>query len=433
MNLYDIITKKKRSEALTKEEIDFVVSGYTKGEVADYQMSALLMAICINGMNEEETFNLTISMRDSGDILDLSEIDGIKVDKHSTGGVGDKISLILSPMLAALGVKVAKMSGRGLGHTGGTIDKLESIKGFTTTLSRDEFLYNVNNIGMAIAGQSANLAPADKKIYALRDVTATVDCIPLIASSIMSKKLASGADAIVLDVKCGNGAFMKTEEEAKRLAQAMVSIGRMAGKKISAVITDMNEPLGSHIGNGLEVAEVIETLKGNGNRDILEVTYALGSEMLIFAKKANTKEEARNMLENTIADGSAYEKFTDFVKAQKGDISYITSPEKLVKASVIKELKSNACGYISELDTENIGRAVQILGGGRSKKDDIIDMSVGLIINKKTGSYVKSKDTIFTLYGNDKIKVAEAIKKLEKSVKITAQKPCETSLIKEVI
>lgn len=433
MNLYDIITKKKRSEALTKEEIDFVVSGYTKGEVADYQMSALLMAICINGMNEEETFNLTISMRDSGDILDLSEIDGIKVDKHSTGGVGDKISLILSPMLAALGVKVAKMSGRGLGHTGGTIDKLESIKGFTTTLSRDEFLYNVNNIGMAIAGQSANLAPADKKIYALRDVTATVDCIPLIASSIMSKKLASGADAIVLDVKCGNGAFMKTEEEAKRLAQAMVSIGRMAGKKISAVITDMNEPLGSHIGNGLEVAEVIETLKGNGNRDILEVTYALGSEMLIFAKKANTKEEARNMLENTIADGSAYEKFTEFVKAQKGDISYITSPEKLVKASVIKELKANACGYISELDTENIGRAVQILGGGRSKKDDIIDMSVGLIINKKTGSYVKSEDTIFTLYGNDKIKVAEAIKKLEKSVKITAQKPCETSLIKEVI
>ncbi|MDE6209697.1 MAG: pyrimidine-nucleoside phosphorylase [Lachnospiraceae bacterium] len=433
MNLYDIITKKKRSEALTKEEIDFVVSGYTNGEVADYQMSALLMAICINGMNEEETFNLTISMRDSGDILDLSEIDGIKVDKHSTGGVGDKISLILSPMLAALGVKVAKMSGRGLGHTGGTIDKLESIKGFTTTLSRDEFLYNVNNIGMAIAGQSANLAPADKKIYALRDVTATVDCIPLIASSIMSKKLASGADAIVLDVKCGNGAFMKTEEEAKRLAQAMVSIGRMAGKKISAVITDMNEPLGSHIGNGLEVAEVIETLKGNGNRDILEVTYALGSEMLIFAKKANTKEEARNMLENTIADGSAYEKFTEFVKAQKGDISYITSPEKLVNASVIKELKAKACGYISELDTENIGRAVQILGGGRSKKDDIIDMSVGLIINKKTGSYVKSEDTIFTLYGNDKIKVAEAIKKLEKSVKITAQKPCETSLIKEVI
>ena len=433
MNLYDIITKKKRSEALTKEEIDFVVSGYTNGEVADYQMSALLMAICINGMNEEETFNLTISMRDSGDILDLSEIDGIKVDKHSTGGVGDKISLILSPMLAALGVKVAKMSGRGLGHTGGTIDKLESIKGFTTTLSRDEFLYNVNNIGMAIAGQSANLAPADKKIYALRDVTATVDCIPLIASSIMSKKLASGADAIVLDVKCGNGAFMKTEEEAKRLAQAMVSIGRMAGKKISAVITDMNEPLGSHIGNGLEVAEVIETLKGNGNRDILEVTYALGSEMLIFAKKANTKEEARNMLENTIADGSAYEKFTEFVKAQKGDISYITSPEKLVNASVIKELKAKACGYISELDTENIGRAVQILGGGRSKKDDIIDMSVGLIINKKTGSYVESEDTIFTLYGNDKIKVAEAIKKLEKSVKITVQKPNETSLIKEVI
>lgn len=433
MNLYDIITKKKRSEALTKEEIDFIVSGYTKEEIADYQMSALLMAICINGMNEEETFNLTIAMRDSGDILDLSEIQGIKVDKHSTGGVGDKISLILSPMLASLGVKVAKMSGRGLGHTGGTIDKLESIKGFTTTLSYNEFLHNVNNIGMAIAGQSANLAPADKKIYALRDVTATVDSIPLIASSIMSKKLASGADAIVLDVKCGNGAFMKTAEEAKRLARAMVSIGKMAGKKMSAVITDMNEPLGTHIGNGLEVVEAIETLKGYGNRDVLEVTYALGSEMLIFANKANTKEQARNMLENTITDGSAYERFVEFVKAQKGDISYITNPEKLVSASIIKELNAKADGYISELDTENIGRAVQILGGGRSKKDDVIDMSVGVVINKKTGSYVKSEDTILTLYGNDKGKVSEALKMLEKSVKITLQKPCKTTLIKEVL
>lgn len=433
MNIYDIISKKKYGKILSKDEIEYVIDGYTKGKVADYQMSALLMAICINGMNDEETFNLTMAMRDSGDVLRLDEIDGIKVDKHSTGGVGDKISLILSPMLAALGVKVAKMSGRGLGHTGGTIDKLESIKGFSTMLTKQQFINNVNEIGMAIAGQSANLAPADKKIYALRDVTATVDSIPLIASSIMSKKLASGADAIVLDVKCGNGAFMKDFDSALKLAETMVSIGKMAGKEMAAVITDMNEPLGTHIGNALEIVEVINTLRGNGNDGVLKVTYALGTKMLLFAKKAKNEEEAAKLLENTVKDGSALKKFTEFVALQGGDIEYIFNTEKLINANIVCDILSDREGYVTDIMTEEIGRAVQILGGGREKKEDIIDESVGVVINKKIGDYVKCNDVIFNIYGNDEAKVKEAIKKLEKSVVFGNEKPNKPKVIKAVI
>lgn len=433
MNIYDIISKKKYRRSLNEEEIRFAINGYVNGEIADYQMSALLMAICINGMTDEETFSLTKAMRDSGDILKLDEIDGIKVDKHSTGGVGDKISLILSPMLAALGVKVSKMSGRGLGHTGGTIDKLESIKGFSTTLSKEQFINNVNGIGMAIAGQSANLAPADKKIYALRDVTATVDSIPLIASSIMSKKLASGADAIVLDVKCGNGAFMKDIDNAKKLASTMVSIGKKAQKEMAAVITDMNQPLGTHIGNGLEIVEVIETLKGNGNEDILAVTYSLGTKMLLFAKKAKDEACALKMLKSTIDNGSALEKFTDFVALQGGDTEYILNPQKLIDVKIIKKVTSNQTGYISEILTEEIGRAVQILGGGREKKEDKIDHSVGVIISKKLGDYIELGETIFEIYGNDADKVSKAFEKLENSIKIGDKKINKPDIIKAVI
>ena len=296
MRMYDLINKKKKGEALTKEEIEFMITGFTNGEIPDYQMSAMMMAICFQGMNDEETLNLTLAMRDSGDVLDLSEIEGIKVDKHSTGGVGDKTSLVLAPMVAALGIPVAKMSGRGLGHTGGTIDKLECFPGFSTSLTEEQFYQNVNQVKMAIMGQTANLAPADKKLYALRDVTATVDQLSLIASSIMSKKLAAGADAIVLDVKTGNGAFMKTEEDAVALAKEMVKIGKNAGKKIAAVVTDMDQPLGNAVGNVLEVKEAILALNGLGPKDFMEVVYALGTQMVLFAEKAKTKEEARTML-----------------------------------------------------------------------------------------------------------------------------------------
>lgn len=433
MKVYDILEKKKRKLSLTKEEIDFIVQEYTKGSIPDYQMSALLMAICINGMNDEETFNLTIAMKNSGDVLDLSKIEGIKVDKHSTGGVGDKISLILSPMLAALGVKIAKMSGRGLGHTGGTIDKLESIEGFTTSLSYQEFIDNVNNIGMAIASQTANLTPADKKIYALRDVTATVDCIPLIASSIMSKKLASGADAIVLDVKCGNGAFMKNEEEAEKLAKTMVSIGRQAGKNISAIVTDMNQPLGTHIGNALEVVEAIETLKGNGNSDVLEVTYALGVKMIMFSGIAKTEEEALSMLKEVIENKKAYNKFIDFIKSQKGNPEDVLHPERLITARLIKNIAASDSGYISYIDTESVGKAVQILGGGRETKISEIDKAVGVVINKKLGNYVEKGDVVFKVYGNDEIKVEEAANKLMSAIAFSNNEILVPKIIKKII
>lgn len=412
MRVYDIIMKKRNGSLLTKEEIDFIVEGYTNGTIPDYQVSALLMAIYFKGMNEEETLNLTMAMANSGEILDLSEIEGIKVDKHSTGGVGDKTSLVLGPMVAALGIPVAKMSGRGLGHTGGTIDKLESFPGFSTKLTTGEFIQQVNSIKMAIVGQTANLAPADKKIYALRDVTATVDNISLIASSIMSKKIASGADAIVLDVKSGSGAFMKEEADAMRLAQEMVRIGKGAGRETIAIISDMDEPLGFAIGNVLEVREAIETLNGKGSKELLELALALGSYMVLCAKKAQNVHEARTMLIKTIEDKSARDKLADFVKAQGGDEGSVYDVSLLPKASLIKEVYVRDDGFVQHIDTEEIGKITLLLGGGRETKESEIDLTVGVVLHKKVGDRVVTGETIASVYANDEEKMEVAMERL---------------------
>lgn len=409
MRMYDLINKKKNKEKLSKDEIDFIINGYTKGEIPDYQVSALLMAICLNGMEDEETVALTMAMAHSGDMIDLSSIDGIKVDKHSTGGVGDKTSLVLSPMVASLGVPIAKMSGRGLGHTGGTIDKLESFPGFSTSLPTDVFMENVNTVKMAINGQTANLAPADKLLYALRDVTATVDNISLIASSIMSKKLASGADVIVLDVKTGSGAFMKTLEDSIALAEEMVKIGNGAGRKTYAIISDMNQPLGRAVGNILEVEEAIKTLQGNGPEDLYEVATALASYMLIGANKAKTVEEAKTMLDETIKNGTALKKFSEFVRAQGGDDAAVFDTNLFPKADLKKEVFAPKDGYISNIHTDEIGMVSLTLGGGRETKESEIDLTVGVMIEKKLGDYVKTGDILAVLYANDekKLKAAE--------------------------
>ena len=408
MRMYDIIDKKKRGNILTKDEIDFVIEGFTKGSIPDYQMSAFLMAVWFMGMNEDETYNLTMAMRDSGDKLDLSKIQGIKVDKHSTGGVGDKTTLIVGPIVAALGVPVAKMSGRGLGHTGGTIDKLESIEGFSTSISSEQFINQVNEIGIAVAGQTANLAPADKKIYALRDVTATVDNISLIASSIMSKKLASGADAIVLDVKCGNGAFMKDEEMACRLAEAMVDIGKCAGKNVTAIVTDMNEPLGRYVGNSLEVYEAVKCLSGEGDEKLMEVCRVLAAYMLMSAKKAEDYPNAVAMVEEVISSGAALNKMKEFVEAQNGKKSLIDDISLLPRAEIQLQVYAPTSGYIDSMNTELVGKACLALGGGRDTKDSVIDLSVGIYLNKKTGEYVSEGDVVATLFASDEGKGQEA-------------------------
>lgn len=433
MRMYDLITKKKQGKTLTKEEIDFMIAGYTKGEIPDYQMSAMMMAICFQGMSEEETLHLTLAMRDSGDVLDLSAIEGIKVDKHSTGGVGDKTSLVLAPMVAALGIPVAKMSGRGLGHTGGTIDKLECFPGFSTSLTEEQFYENVNKVKLAIMGQTANLAPADKKLYALRDVTATVDQLSLIASSIMSKKLAAGADAIVLDVKTGNGAFMKTEEDAFALAEEMVKIGKNAGKKIAAVITDMDQPLGNAVGNILEVKEAILSLNGLGPKDFMEVVYALGSQMVMFAEKAETEEEARAMLEETIKNKTALDKFAEFVEAQGGDKRLVYQPEVLPSAGIILEVMNTEEGYVSGIKAEDIGLASLVLGGGRVTKDSEIDLTVGVLLNKKRGDKVKMGDTLATIFANDMEKAKEAYGKIVCAYEIQPEPPEVVKMIKGII
>lgn len=433
MRMYDLITKKKQGEALTKEEIDFMIEGYTKGEIPDYQMSAMMMAICFRGMSEEETLHLTLAMRDSGEVLDLSRIDGIKVDKHSTGGVGDKTSLVLAPMVAALGIPVAKMSGRGLGHTGGTIDKLECFPGFSTSLTEEQFYENVNNVKLAIMGQTANLAPADKKLYALRDVTATVDQLSLIASSIMSKKLAAGADAIVLDVKTGNGAFMKNEQDAFALAEEMVKIGKNAGKKIAAVITDMDQPLGNAVGNILEVKEAILSLNGLGPKDFMEVVYALGTQMVLFAAKAETEEEARTMLEETIKNKTALDKFAEFVEAQGGDKRLIYQPEVLPSAGIVLEVMNTEEGYVSRIKAEDIGLASLVLGGGRVTKDSEIDLTVGVLLNKKRGDKVRMGDTLATIFANDMEKAKEAYAKIVCAYEIQPKQPEPVSMIKGVV
>lgn len=433
MRMYDLIIKKRNGGMLEKDEIDFMVEGYTNGTIPDYQMSAMMMAIYFRGMNEEETLNLTMAMAHSGDVLDLSDIDGLKADKHSTGGVGDKTSLVLGPMVAALGVPVAKMSGRGLGHTGGTIDKLESFAGFSVDISTDQFIKNVNTIKMSIIGQTADLAPADKKLYALRDVTATVDNMSLIASSIMSKKLAAGADAIVLDVKTGSGAFMKTEEDSFALAKEMVQIGKGAGRNTVAIISDMDQPLGFAVGNALEVKEAIDTLNGEGSKDLLELCVTLGSYMLVGTKHAKSVEEARKMLYQTIKDKSALHKFAEFVKAQGGDESPIYDTSLLPKASYVEEIISTQEGYVEHIEADEIGIVSLILGGGRETKESEIDLSVGLILHKKVGDYVKIGDSLATIHANDKEKLEVAKKRFKNTYSFTKNNKERTEFIKGIV
>lgn len=433
MRMYDLIEKKKEGGVLTAEEIRWMTDGYTNGSIPDYQMSAMLMAICFQGMNEEETLTLTLAMRDSGEIMDLSQIRGIKVDKHSTGGVGDKTTLVLAPIVAACGVPVAKMSGRGLGHTGGTIDKLECFPGFCTALPEEKFYDNVNSIGIAIAGQTASLAPADKKLYALRDVTATVAQRSLIASSVMSKKLASGSDAIVLDVKTGNGAFMKKEEDAVALAQTMVKIGTMAGKKTAAIVTDMSQPLGRAVGNSLEVIEAIEALNGNEPSDLMEDVYALGTYMLIFAGAASDEAEARARMEETVRTRSALHKLAELVEAQGGDKRAVYDTSLLPQAGLKIPVPAPRDGYISSMDTEAIGIACMTLGGGRETKESTIDLSVGLIIEKKTGDSVSAGDTLAYLYANDEKKAEAALQIVSAAYHYSSEPVAQTTTIKEII
>lgn len=400
MRMVDIIEKKRDGHELTTAEINFFIEGYTKGEIPDYQASALAMAIFFQDMTDRERADLTRAMVESGDTIDLSAIDGVKVDKHSTGGVGDTTTLVLAPLVASLGIPVAKMSGRGLGHTGGTIDKLESIAGFHVELTREQFIDLVNRDKVAVIGQSGNLTPADKKLYALRDVTGTVNSIPLIASSIMSKKIAAGADAIVLDVKTGDGAFMKTQEDAEELAHAMVRIGNHVGRKTIAIISDMSQPLGFAIGNALEVKEAIETLQCKGPKDLTELVLTLGSQMVILAGKAKTSEEAKEMLLDAIHSGKALAKFKEFLANQGGDASIVDDLTKLPQAKYKIELPAKQSGYISRMVADEIGVASMILGAGRATKEDVIDLAVGLVLHKKVGDKVEEGESILTIYSN---------------------------------
>ena len=400
MRMVDLIAKKRDGQSLSKEEIEWIVTGYTNGEIPDYQMSALTMAIFYQDMTDQEITNLTLAMANSGDVVNLENIEGIKVDKHSTGGVGDTTTLVLAPLVASVGVPVAKMSGRGLGYTGGTLDKLEAIPGFQIELSEDKFVELVNESKVAVIGQSGNLAPADKKLYALRDVTATVDSIPLIASSIMSKKIAAGADAIVLDVTTGDGAFMKNLEDAKRLASTMVQIGKLANRQTMAVISDMSQPLGEAIGNSLEVVEAIETLQGKGPKDLEEMCYVLGSQMVVLAKKADTLEQAREMLEEALHSGKAFAKFKEMVANQGGDVSVIDHPEKLLTAKYEIELPAKQSGVITKLVANELGIAAMMLGAGRKTKEDTIDFAVGLKLRKKVGEAIQEGESVLTIYAN---------------------------------
>ncbi|MDD6795627.1 MAG: pyrimidine-nucleoside phosphorylase [Clostridiaceae bacterium] len=433
MRMYDVILKKRRGEELSSEEINYFVEGYTKGEIPDYQASALTMAIFFQKMSKRETADLTMAMAKSGDEYDLSEIKGIKVDKHSTGGVGDTTSILLTPMVASCGVPVAKMSGRGLGHTGGTIDKLESFEGFSVELSKEKFIENVNNIGIAIVGQTGELAPADKKLYALRDVTAKVDNMSLIASSIMSKKIASGADGIVLDVKVGEGAFMKTPEDARALAKEMVDIGHHVGRETIAVISDMDQPLGYAVGNSLEVIEAINTLKGNGPQDLLELALTLGSNMLLIAKKVQTFEEGKKLLLENIYNGKALAKLKEFVKAQGGDASLVDHPENFPKAKYKLEVRAKSSGIISKIHAERVGLIAMELGAGRATKESSIDLAVGIVLNKKRNDAVKEGDLLATIYANNKEKGNRAVEKMLKEVIISDNYEEQIPLIYEII
>lgn len=433
MRMYDLIMKKRNGGILKKEEIEYMVIGFTNGDIPDYQMAAMMMAIYFQGMNEEETLDLTMAMAYSGEILDLSKIKGVKCDKHSTGGVGDKVSLVLGPMAAAAGIPVAKMSGRGLGHTGGTIDKLESITGFHTSMEEEAFIHQVNEIGIALVGQTAHLAPADKKIYALRDVTATVDNMSLIAGSIMSKKLAAGADTIVLDVKCGNGAFMKTEEDAKMLAETMVKIGNGAGRKTIAIISDMNEPLGYAVGNALEVAEAVEVLKGNGEKRLVELCIILGAYMLFGTGLADSVEKGKEKMESVLADGSAYKKFLSFIKAQGGDLEEIENTDRLLKAEYREEIYAPVSGYIAGIEAEEIGISALMLGAGRETKESKIDYTAGFWLNKKTGDKVEKGECLGIMYANQKEKMEPAKKRFLNAFIFSKEAVPKQSLIKAVI
>lgn len=428
MRMIDIIDHKKHGKELTKEEIKFFIDGYVKGTIPDYQASALLMAIYFNKMTEQETLDFTLAVRDSGDVIDLSDIKGIKVDKHSTGGVGDKTTLVIAAMVASFGVKMAKMSGRGLGHTGGTIDKMESIPGLKTSLEGKEFIDQVNNIGVSVIGQTGNLAPADKKLYSLRDVTSTVDSIPLIACSIMSKKLAAGSDAILLDVKTGSGAFMKTLDDAIDLAKEMVSIGENAGKSTVALITEMDIPLGHNIGNSLEVIEALETLKGEGPKDLTDVCIELASNLLYMAD-VDSLENTRKMAKKCLEDGSAFNKMVEFVEAQGGDSSYIKDTSKFEKAKFEHEVKAKEDGYVFEMDTEKIGISSVILGSGRQTKDDIIDFQAGIRLEKKTGDEVSKGDTLAILYTNDESSIEASQDLIYEAYKIKSEKPNMNPLV----
>lgn len=428
MRMYDLIMEKRNGGKLKDEEIRAMVAGYVKGEIADYQMSAMLMAIWFRGMDSHEITELTKAMAQSGDQVDLSAIPGKKVDKHSTGGVGDKTTLIVAPIVAAAGGKVAKMSGRGLGHTGGTVDKLESIPGFRTSLDREEFFNIVKKCGLSLIGQSGNLAPADKKIYALRDVTATVDSIPLIASSIMSKKIAAGSDCILLDVKTGSGAFMKTLDDSIKLAETMVAIGEGAGRRTVALITDMDTPLGCAIGNSMEVAESMDVLKGQGPDDLREVSLRLASDMLYLVGKG-TEAECRHLAECTIADGTAFERFCEMVKLQGGDVEVLKDPSKFAQAKVVYEVKAKASGFVKHMDAETIGIASVVLGAGREVKDAPIDFSAGIRMLKKTGEHVQEGDVLAELYTSEEKKAQEAARMYQGAIHLSDEKPAAEPLV----
>lgn len=432
MRMYDIIEKKRNGEKLSPEEIEFFISGYVEGKIPDYQISALLMAIYFSGMDDEETAVLTKAMMLSGDTVDLSEFGEFTVDKHSTGGVGDKTSLVVAPVMASLGCKMAKMSGRGLGHTGGTVDKLESIPGFKTSITPEEFFEQVRKTGVAVIGSTANLAPADKKLYALRDVTATVGSIPLIASSIMSKKLAAGAHNIVLDVKIGSGAFMKTEEQGRKLAEKMVNIGKSFNRNIAAVITNMDRPLGCAIGNSLEVLEAVSVLKGNEVPDFDGVCVALASTLLSLCYGIGHEESEKRVLES-IRSGAALAKFREWITAQGGNDEFVDNPEALGTAKYITEYKAQGSGYISFMNTEMIGKAAAALGAGREKTTDSVDHTAGIVLRKKTGDAVRSGDVIAVLYTNKEASEIEAARLLSEAITYSAEKPAEESLVYGII
>ncbi|MGN0160725.1 MAG: pyrimidine-nucleoside phosphorylase [Lachnospiraceae bacterium] len=433
MRMFDVIMKKRNGGELSTEEIGELIRGYVSGDIPDYQMSAFLMAIYYQGMTKREIVDLTMEMAKSGDMLDLSGIHGMKVDKHSTGGIGDKTTLVVGPMVASLGIPVVKMSGRGLGYTGGTIDKLESFDGFSTSMSVEDFTEHVNRIQFALSGQTGNLAPADKKIYALRDVTATVDSIPLIASSIMSKKIASGADVIILDVKMGSGAFMKDLESARKLAETMVDIGKGVGRKMAAVISDMDQPLGYAVGNALEVMEAIDVLKGKGPKDVRDLCVVLGKYMVNRCRPEISLEEAEKMLKKSLENGSALDKFREFLEAQGGNPATIDDYGLLPNARYIVELKCEEEGYITHIEADEVGASSIILGAGREKKEDVINKAVGIVLNKKINDFVQPGDVLAYIHGDDRIKIDAAMERLLKAYEISQKPREEHRLIYEII